>query len=507
MSVPYYSPMSFWLMPNEEFNEWRAQNDLPLLREFFIARLPRFKDWLDEFGIDAELFCRIVPTGALFTGSGRKLLAREEIACEKHSFFRLRKMTRGQFEQRCRELGQAVPPVLEFEPYFDWAKKRLGRERYFRLDASNDSRIDNFIFNRWTQHKIPEKSRASLLGDFETLKLGGVTLNERIYLGGRNLDFADLDHLVVKDRWHGPGAVEINYSSCRHMVFAETLLHHFEFRQCDMDRLTCQKSDLHNFKFVECTGKQPEFSDSRLSKVSFLKGTLFPDFTACEMEDITYKPRRGRSPAAVSDEYRRLRSAAQGAGKRFEASKYYYLERKFERRSLASPYAENPALFPVGGNSGRLPDVAARWWKGEISGAQALKDAGEIFLFRLRVWTSPKLMPRALGFKLRCLGALLEEIVWGYGERPLRIFATALCLIAFYAAVYYFYASELSMDPSQATRLVNSIYLSVITFTTVGYGDITPKTEHMKLICATEALFGCFTMGLVVAGFSNKSRY
>lgn len=507
MSVPYYSPMSFWLMPSDEFNEWRAQNDLPLLREFFIARLPRFREWLDEFRIDAEMFCRIVPTGTLFTGSGTKLVVREEIANEPNSFYRHRKLTRAQFEARYKELGQPVPACFEFEPYFAWAKRKLGRERYFRLDASNDSRIDGFIFNRWTSHKIPEKSRASLLGDFETLKLGGVTLNERIYIGGRNLDFADLDHIVVKDKWHGPGAVEINFSSCRHMVFAETLLHHFEFRQCDMDRLSCLKSDLYNFKFIECTGKQPAFSESRLSKVSFLKGTLFPDFAACDLQDITYKPRRGHSPSAVSDEYRRLRSVAQGAGKRYEASRYYYLERKYERKALSSPYAENPAMFPVAGYNGKMPDVASRWWKGEITGAKALKDVGGIFLFHLRIWTSPKLLPKALGFKLRYIGALLEEIVWGYGERPLRIFATALSLIAFYASVYYFFAAELSMDPSRETHLVNSLYLSVITFTTVGYGDITPKTEHMKLICATEALFGCFTMGLVVAGFSNKSRY
>lgn len=507
MSVPYYSPMSFWLMPSDEFNEWRAQNDLPLLREFFIARLPHFREWLDEFGIDADLFCRIIPTGTLFTGRGRKIVVREEIANERNTFYRHRKLTREQFEKKYRDTGQAVPAFVEFEPYFSWAKKKLGRDRYFKLDASNDSRIDNFLFNRWTSHRIPEKSRASLLGDFETLKLGGVTLNERVYLGGRNLDFTDLDHLVVRDKWHGPGAVEINFSSCRHMVFAETLLHHFDFRHCDMDRLSCLKSDLHNFNFVECSGKQPEFADSRLSKVSFVKGTLFPDFSSCDLKDIIYKPRKGRSPAAVSDEYRRLRAIAQSAGKRYEASKYYYLERKYERMALSSPYAENPAMFPISGNNGRMPEVAARWWKGEISGGKAMRDVLDIFLFRLRVWTSPRLLPKALGFKLRYVGSLIEEIVWGYGERPVRIFMMAFCLIAFYTAVYYLYAGELSIDPANAARLVNSLYLSVITFTTVGYGDITPKTDHMKLICATEALFGCFTMGLVVAGFSNKSRY
>jgi hypothetical protein len=507
MSISYHSPMSFWLMPSDEFNEWRAQNDLPQLRKFFLQRLPHFQEWLDTFKIDEKLFCRVVPTGAMFTGPKTKLLVKEGFASEKNSFYRHRNITRAQLEQQCLSLGQPIPPFIEFEPYFAWAKRALGRDRYFRLDASNDSRIESFIFNRWIAHKLPDKSRAVLLGDFEVLKLGGVTLNERIYLGGRNLDFADLDYLVVKDKWHGPGAVEINFSSCRYMVFSETLLHHFEFRQCDLDRLSCVKSDLNNFKFIECTGKQPEFNDSRLSRVTFHKGTLFPDFSRCDLKDIVYKPGPGRSPAAVSDEYRRLRMAAQSAGKRHEAAQYYYLERKYERQALASPYSENPAMFPAKGYNGRIPDVARRWWKGEISAGRAVADWLSIIQFHIGVWTNPRLFPKALGFKMKYIASLIEEIVWGYGERPLRIFMTAFTLIAFYATVYYFFAPELSMDASSAVHLVNSVYFSIITFTTVGFGDILPKTPHMKLVCATEALFGCFTMGLVVAGFSNKSRY
>jgi hypothetical protein len=505
MTIPYHNPMSFWLMPSDEFNEWRAQTDLPQLYSFFMQRLPHFKEWLDHYGIDEELFCRVVPTGALFTGKGRKLIAREEIASEKNTFYRHRNISRHDFERRYKDLGRPVPPYKEFEPYFAWAKRHLGRRRFFNLDASNDARIDGFIFNRWTSHRIPEKSRAVLLGDFEVLKLGGVTLQERIYMGNRNLDFADLDYLVIKDKWHGPGAIEINFSSCRFMAFTETLLYHVEFRGCDLDRLQCVKSDLSNFKFIECMGNQPSFSDCRLSKVSFVRGAFLPEFERCEMREIVYKPGNANAPGAVSDEYRRLRIAAQGAGKRHEASQYYYRERKYERKALASPYAENPATFP--GYSGRMSDTVNRWWKGEIPPAKALRDLGRIALFHVALWVNPKMMPRALGYKLRYLASLFEEIVWGYGERPARIFMTAFTLIGVYATIYYFFAPELTMEASLATHLVNSIYFSVITFTTVGFGDILPKTPHMKLICASEALFGCFTMGLVVAGFSNKSRY
>jgi len=57
------------------------------------------------------------------------------------------------------------------------------------------------------------------------------------------------------------------------------------------------------------------------------------------------------------------------------------------------------------------------------------------------------------------------------------------------------------------TQLVRAVYFSLVTFTTLGYGDILPRGDLMRLACGSEALIGAFTMGFVVAGFANRSRY
>jgi len=51
---------------------------------------------------------------------------------------------------------------------------------------------------------------------------------------------------------------------------------------------------------------------------------------------------------------------------------------------------------------------------------------------------------------------------------------------------------------------LNSCYFSIVTFTTLGYGDLTP-TGGLKVIAAFEALFVAITMGFLVAGLTKNS--
>ncbi len=50
---------------------------------------------------------------------------------------------------------------------------------------------------------------------------------------------------------------------------------------------------------------------------------------------------------------------------------------------------------------------------------------------------------------------------------------------------------------------MNSIYFSVVTFTTLGYGDISPL-GFARFIAAFEAFMGSFTMALFVVVFVKK---
>ncbi|MCJ8314271.1 MAG: pentapeptide repeat-containing protein [Saccharospirillaceae bacterium] len=105
------------------------------------------------------------------------------------------------------------------------------------------------------------------------------------------------------------------------------------------------------------------------------------------------------------------------------------------------------------------------------------------------------------------------DIFCGYGEKPIRvvlfsIFFILVCALGFaYGGVAYNAENiKLSMDHSiwgNAKVLLGSIYFSVVTFTTLGYGDLTP-VGMVRVLAAFEAFIGSFTSALFVVVFVKK---
>ena len=130
----------------------------------------------------------------------------------------------------------------------------------------------------------------------------------------------------------------------------------------------------------------------------------------------------------------------------------------------------------------------------------------ELVMRRLQL---PLMSPRRLFSKLL-------DIFSGYGERPLRLVFFALSVILLCALGYFFQGIEyqgetLKFDPrasltDNAATLLTSIYFSVVTFTTLGYGDISP-TGVVRFIAALEAFAGSFTIALFVVSFAKKINH
>jgi hypothetical protein len=62
VSIPIPDLRKVWHRKNDEFNEWRATNDLPQLLAFFKIRFPGFADWLTCLSLGADF--RRTPTAA-----------------------------------------------------------------------------------------------------------------------------------------------------------------------------------------------------------------------------------------------------------------------------------------------------------------------------------------------------------------------------------------------------------------------------------------------------------
>ena len=91
---------------------------------------------------------------------------------------------------------------------------------------------------------------------------------------------------------------------------------------------------------------------------------------------------------------------------------------------------------------------------------------------------------------------------WPVPQVVLAIFYLVL-LINAYALTYWFVAlrevTALSLPAEEKINYWTALYFSVTTFTTTGYGDITPGRE-LRGVAATEMLVGYIVFGMFVAG-------
>ncbi|MFL7024777.1 pentapeptide repeat-containing protein [Enterovibrio norvegicus] len=105
------------------------------------------------------------------------------------------------------------------------------------------------------------------------------------------------------------------------------------------------------------------------------------------------------------------------------------------------------------------------------------------------------------------------DLFCGYGESPIRVIFFSLALILWCAIIYFYmgiqFAGETVAYSAQQTFADNfwafsdCLYYSVVTFTTLGYGDFIP-IGMSRLIAATEAFTGSFTIALFVVVFVKK---
>lgn len=74
--------------------------------------------------------------------------------------------------------------------------------------------------------------------------------------------------------------------------------------------------------------------------------------------------------------------------------------------------------------------------------------------------------------------------------------------IVAYAGAYYV---EIQLNPAAFTGMggmPDALYFSVLTFATVGYGDIKPEGTWPRLLCASEIIAGISIIGLFVLAYS-----
>lgn len=101
-----------------------------------------------------------------------------------------------------------------------------------------------------------------------------------------------------------------------------------------------------------------------------------------------------------------------------------------------------------------------------------------------------------------CIFLTFSALLWGHGERPDRTFYSALLLI-FLSAFFYMQGDLIKGALVFKPNFPQALYFSTITFTTVGYGDISP-VGLTKLAAMFEAFCGIFIMPVFIIALSRK---
>lgn len=116
---------------------------------------------------------------------------------------------------------------------------------------------------------------------------------------------------------------------------------------------------------------------------------------------------------------------------------------------------------------------------------------------------------------------LIFKYTMGYGEKPGNALKTTIILISLFALFYFYiggikdgvngydlYIGENLFSLKHWITIIKDfgdcLYFSTVTFTTVGYGDMTPKIGITKMIAAMEMIFGVTFMGAWTATLLRK---
>ncbi|MFM4851164.1 pentapeptide repeat-containing protein [Aeromonas caviae] len=101
---------------------------------------------------------------------------------------------------------------------------------------------------------------------------------------------------------------------------------------------------------------------------------------------------------------------------------------------------------------------------------------------------------------------LLAKAFWGisdYGRSPKRVIASFFSISLIYAMLFYLFPSLTSAEND--LTVIRSIYYSVVTMTTLGFGDIyaNPESPIAQLLTVTQVMFGYVLLGALITVLSN----
>lgn len=158
-------------------------------------------------------------------------------------------------------------------------------------------------------------------------------------------------------------------------------------------------------------------------------------------------------------------------------------------------------------SQGQFDDASWAAYRASLLHHRVLQKSLSISNIKAKQWMAvdPRLGPvqshplvEYLLFLVQWLKSGLFLLTTGYGEKPGRVVASALFTILAYSGLY------LLPGAISGRGFYDALYFSMVTFTTLGYGDMLPRGVF-RLVAASEALSGILLTGLFLFCLGRKT--
>jgi hypothetical protein len=430
-----------WALSEDRFIEWRRLNDFPVLLSHFDKTLLLFKEWKAENELSNEIIIR--------SGEITPFLERKKLAKEDKTLY-LTKQTWDDKERFFVDYGKIEGERKESETTYKFELIQTftsyldwlaAKGQYQEILYINSRSAPNHEMERVFIHADVYATKS----DFELLKMGGIPIpvnGFRMLYRGKRMEFVNLCGLILTDdiSFGELGNLRCSYCACDNWIANDFSMALVTLEHCTVTNFTLANSKLQQWTFYDCH-VSGDFFNSKLYSVNIIGGNFNPVTQDCTLANTHIK-----FDTNIADNnfygYKTFKKIYQSQGDDQIAKFYFIRENEFIRR-------------------------------------------------RLKGWS---FFTKSLSY-----------YYWEYGSKPHRIIYLSLGIIILFGFIYWLNEDLISLNTTRVKHFNfgDSFYFSTITFTTLGYGDLSP-TGWLKVLSSIEAFLGVINMGFLIAGYSNN---